>query len=287
MSDYFILLRPQQYIKNLFIFLPAFFGLKLLERGFFINTIFVFIAFSLVASAVYIFNDIIDREDDRKHPVKKKRPIASGKVSVHEAVFMAVVLVIGGAALGVMININVFYLIALYVVLNILYTLKLKHVPILDVSVISVGFVIRLFVGAEVVNVSLSVWIVLVTFFLALFLAIAKRRGDILLYLSDGIKTRRVVDGYNIKFLDISIAVIASVTIVLYIMYTVFSGVAGGAYNDISYLTSIFVLLGILRYMQLLFVDNKGDSPTKVLLKDRFIQFTLLAWFATFWLLLY
>ncbi len=287
MKNYIDILRLHHYLKNLIIFLPLFFGLKFLNFDLFIQTFFVFIAFSSVASAVYIFNDYFDMSEDQKHPVKKNRPLAAGKISKNAAFIIMGVLFIGGMTLSAVINFYTLFLLLAYVALNIIYTLKLKHIPIVDVFIISIFFVIRLVAGGEAAQVNLSAWIIIMTFLLALFLALAKRRDDVLIYVSNGVKTRQVIDGYNIEFLNASMVIMASVVMVSYIMYTVSSDVIEKTGSDKLYFTAIFVLLGILRYMQLSFIENKGGSPAVILLKDRFIQFSILAWFITLGFLLY
>lgn len=282
LKNYIKLMRPKEYVKNLFIFLPVFFGLSLFDVSILIKLFYGFVSFSLVASGVYVFNDILDREEDRKHHKKKNRPIANGEVSVSEAYYLTTILWIIGLLSMFFVDIISFYFLLSYVVLNILYSVKLKHIPILDVFVIGVGFVIRLYVGSFISNVPLSVWIVLVTFLLALFLGFSKRRNDVLLFLENGKKTRKVVDGYNLNFLNFAIAISASITLISYIMYTIQeSG------SSLLFLTSIFVLGGMLRYVQLMFVKNYTKSPTQIMYKDKFIQFAVLFWMLSLVILLY
>jgi 4-hydroxybenzoate polyprenyltransferase len=163
----------------------------------------------------------------------------------------------------------------------------LKHIAILDVAVIATGFVLRLFVGAAISHIVLSMWIVVITFLFALFLALAKRRDDVLLFLSTGTKTRKVIDGYNLRFLDSAMSIMASVVIVSYILYTTSAEVMGKLQSDYLYLTALFVVLGILRYMQIAFVDEDSGSPTEILWKDRFIQLNSLCWVLVFAWILY
>lgn len=287
MRSYITLLRPYQYVKNLFIFLPLFFGQKIFEIDLLSKTFVAFVAFSLIASAVYIFNDYHDVEADRSHPIKKNRPLASGAIAVRTALALMIILLVGGLGMALILMPRVLYLILLYLLLNLLYTIRLKHIAIVDVSIIATGFVVRLFVGSETSGIDLSVWIVLMTFLLALFLALAKRRDDILIYVDNGQKTRKVIDGYSLEFLNASMMVMASVVIVSYIMYTQTAEVIRKLNTDKLYLTVFFVILGIMRYMQLSFVEKNSGSPTKILLKDKFIQITILGWLLTFGILLY
>lgn len=176
------LMRPYQYTKNLFIFLPPFFAFKLDEPQWFLNALIAFVAFCLAASAVYVFNDWKDTKEDRLHPEKKRRPLASGKVKPATAWMLMIALLIAGGALMASVSMQAFNVLVVYLLLNTAYTLKLKHVAIVDISIISVGFVLRLLVGSAVTGVVLSHWIIVMTFLLALFLSLAKRRDDVLIF---------------------------------------------------------------------------------------------------------
>jgi 4-hydroxybenzoate polyprenyltransferase len=287
MSSIVKLMRPHQYIKNFFIFLPLFFASRITDTPLLFQTIVAFIAFSLVASAVYILNDFQDINDDRQHPDKKHRPLASGDISTPQAVIIMVLLFFTGTALMVSISYQSLAILLVYVIMNIAYSFSLKHVAILDVTIISIGFVLRLFVGSAAASIPLSIWIVIMTFLLALFLALAKRRDDVLIYLNTGKKMRQVIDGYNLQFLDAAMAIMASVVIVSYIMYTTSTEVIERVQSKYLYLTALFVILGIMRYLQIAFVKNDSASPTRIVLKDRFMQLTLLGWITTFAWLLY
>lgn len=288
MTPYIKLLRPHQYLKNLAIFLPLFFAGQIRNYDVLLDTGLIFIGFCLCASAIYILNDTFDIEDDRKHPTKKNRPLASGAVPVsHGIVIMLAILAIG-SLLIFFVNKTAFFLTAIYVGNNLLYSFRLKHIPILDINIIAVGFVLRLFIGESVAPdlVPLTMWIVLITFLLALFLALAKRRDDVLLA-ATGKKVRKSIDGYNLEFINGGMIIMASVTIVSYISYTISEEVINRVGSDDLYLTTIFVLLGVLRYLQITFVEKKSGSPTKVLMKDIFLQLTLVAWLIAFVAILY
>lgn len=255
-----------------------------------LNVFVAFFCFCLIASAIYCFNDIYDVEADRKHPKKKKRPIASGKVSIQAAYALMVTLVILSLSLGYLFSgewQGLFGLLILYFVMNIAYCMKLKNVAIVDVFIISFGFVLRVLVGGVTSGVALSSWIVLMTFLLALFLAFAKRRDDVVLYENTGVKPRKNVNRYNLPFMNIAITITASITIVCYIMYAVSPEVTARLHSQYLYVTVIFVLMGMLRFIQLAIVDIKSGSPTKVLLHDRFIQMCILLWLLTFVLIIY
>lgn len=281
------MLRPHQYLKNLFIFLPLFFGLKITNIDLLLKAFLAFISFSLIASAVYIFNDLNDIKEDRAHPKKKNRPIASGKISKLTASVTILALLCASILPLLYIDHNVASLLLLYIILNVSYTIKLRHVAIMDVSIIAIGFVIRIFVGSVSTGIPISMWIVLVTFLLALFLALAKRRDDVVYYLETGNKIRRSIDGYNLEILNSLMVMMSTVTVVSYIMYTISPEVISYFHTNKIYFTVFFVILGIMRYMQISLLENKSGSPTEMLMKDGFIQFCLAGWMLTFVVLIY
>ncbi|MFP4169344.1 MAG: decaprenyl-phosphate phosphoribosyltransferase [Desulfonatronovibrionaceae bacterium] len=281
-KDVLELVRTHQYVKNLFVFLPGFFAFRLHEPAVFLDACVAFAVFSLVASSIYIFNDWYDRDEDRVHPEKHRRPIASGRVTQLQAFICLSFFLLAGLLLGYLAIPEILPFIAGYLLLNIAYTLRVKHRPILDVVFVSIGFVLRLFVGAQATGVSLSHWIIVMTFLLALFLALAKRRDDVLIFEDKKHQTRRVVDGYNLKFLDSAMVLTASIVILAYILWSISPSTVARLSSSNLFLTAIFVVLGILRYMQMAFVENKTGSPTKVLLKDFFIQATLAGWVGSF-----
>ena len=281
------LMRPHQYVKNLFIFLPLFFAIKITDTELLFNTFIAFIAFSISASAIYTLNDYYDIEEDRLHPKKKKRPLASGAITKPQAIIIMGCLFLAGFTLMGLLSVKATTILAAYVLMNIAYSFYLKHIAILDVTIIALGFVLRLFVGAVVTNIHLSMWIVLMTFLLALFMALAKRRDDVLIYLDTGKKMRKVIDGYNLQFLDSAMMIMASVVIVAYTIYTTSSEVIARIHSEYLYLTALFVILGVLRYMQITFVEKDSGSPTRIVLKDRFMQLTLSGWLASFAWIIY
>ena len=286
-KDLIKLMRPHQYIKNFFIFLPLFFALKITDTSLLLNAVIAFIAFSLTASAIYTLNDYHDIEEDRQHPKKRDRPLASGAISKSQSIVIMVVLAVAGFILMASLSLKATAILAAYVIMNIAYSFYLKHVAILDVVIIAIGFVLRLFIGSAVTDIPLSMWIVIMTFLLALFMALAKRRDDVLIYLDTGKKMRKVIDGYNLQFLDTAMAIMASVVIVSYTIYTTTAEVVARVHSEYLYLTSLFVILGIMRYLQVAFVLKDSGSPTKIVLKDRFMQLTLIGWVLTFAWILY
>lgn len=290
MKKTLLLIRPQQWIKNGFVLIPMFFGGRLLNADDVIASVVTFFAFSFAASAIYCFNDIVDVDADRRHPVKCRRPIASGAVSVPTAYALMAVLALLSALL-------LFFLpqragetagiVAFYFLLNMAYCIWLKRHAIIDVCTVAFGFVLRILAGGMACDVAVSNWLVLMTFLLALFLSFAKRRDDVLRMNETGEPPRRNTIRYNLTFVNQAITITGTVTLVCYIMYTVSPEVVSRFHAPYLYLTSIFVLVGLLRYMQLTVVDEVSGDPTKILLRDRFTQAIVVAWIMAFLLIIY
>jgi len=274
------LLRPHQYVKNIFVFAPLLFAFSFSVDNF-TNTIIAFILFSFIASSVYVLNDLMDINEDKKHPTKKFRPLASGEVSIQSAKLLFVSLSSFSLFVAFLFNMQLFFVLLIYFILNISYSLKLKHISIVDIFIISTGFVLRLFAGSVATGIELSMWIIIITFLLALFLSLAKRRDDVLLSL-DGKDTRKNIDGYNLEFVNATMVLMSGVVIVSYILYTVSSEVTQRLHTEYLYLTSFFVIIGIFRYMQLTFVENNSGSPSKIVVKDSFMKITILLWLFSF-----
>ena len=290
MKKTLLLIRPQQWIKNGFVLIPMFFGGRLLNVDDAIASVVTFFAFSFVASAIYCFNDIIDVEADRRHPVKCHRPIASGAVSVPTAYALMVILTLLSALLLLFLPQRAGEtagIVAFYFLLNMAYCLWLKRHAIIDVCTVAFGFVLRILAGGMACDVAVSNWLVLMTFLLALFLSFAKRRDDVLRMNETGEPPRRNTIRYNLTFVNQAITVTGTVTLVCYIMYTVSPEVVSRFHAPYLYLTSIFVLVGLLRYMQLTVVDEVSGDPTKILLRDRFTQAIVVAWIMSFLLIIY
>ena len=280
MKDILTLLRPHQYIKNLFIFAPLIFAFNFNELSF-LNAIIAFVLFSILASSVYIINDYMDIEEDKKHPTKRNRPLAKGTVSKKSAQLLFISLSSTVFILAFLFSVELFYVLLTYFILNIAYSLKLKHISIVDIFIISTGFVLRLFAGALVTDTPLSMWIIIITFLLAIFLALAKRRDDVLLSLQ-GKETRKNIDGYNLEFVNATMVLMAGVVIVSYLQYTVSSEVITRLGSEHLFLTTFFVILAIFRYMQITFVEQQSGSPTKIVLNDKFMQISILFWLLSF-----
>ena len=191
-----------------------------------------------------------------------------------------------GISLMATLSLQAVAILGFYITLNIGYSFYLKHIAILDVTIIAIGFALRLFVGSTTTRIPLSMWIVVMTFPLALFLALAKRRDDILIFLETDNKVRKVIDGYNLQLIDGTMMIMASVVIVAYILYTTSGTVVQRLQSEYLYLTALFVILGIMRYLQITFVEKDSGTPTKIVLKDRFMQLAILAWvFSFIWII--
>ncbi len=287
LSAYVQLARPHQYVKNLFVFLPVFFGGKLDNLQIILNTLWAFLAFSLTASAVYVLNDIKDINEDREHPKKKNRPVAKGTLSVMNAIaFLIILLATSFSVAIVFLPKNFLFILLLYLFLNAAYSFYLKHIAIIDVVCIATGFVLRVIAGGVVSAIPISQWIVIMTFLLALFLALGKRRDDLLLS-ANGCNTRKCLDGYNLEFVSLSMVLMTSVVIVAYIQYCVSPEVIQKHGTHDLYFTGFWVIIGLLRYLQITFVEERSGSPTLVLLKDYFLWVVIAGWAITFYWLLY
>lgn len=284
---YLELARPHQYVKNGFVWLPIFFGVKLGDLWALEQTLIAFTAFCLAASGVYVLNDLKDIEEDRRHPTKKNRPLASGAISPRGAViFMVGLMLLAALAGSLMPQPDFLLVLGAYLILNVAYSFFLKHQAIIDVVCIALGFVLRVMAGGVAAAVPISHWIVIMTFLLAIFLALAKRRDDLLLA-AEGQSARRSINGYSLEFVSISMGVMAAVIIVAYILYTVSPDTVQKHGTDRLYLTGFWVVVGLLRYLQLALVENRSASPTKILLQDRFLQVVLALWILSFFFLLY
>ena len=291
MKHYIQLLRPLQWIKNGFVFAPAFFSTNLLKLEFFWPTLVVFASFCLISSAIYCFNDLRDVEADRLHPKKCKRPIASGAVSIKGGYVMMLLCTIGALLLIPLAQSQntpyLYIIIGGYWLMNIAYCLKLKQYAILDVTIIAIGFVMRILAGGLATDIWISHWLVLMTFLVTLFLALSKRNDDYRIYEQTGTKPRVSITGYNKTFINEATAIIASVTMVCYIMYTMSLEVIARMGTRYVYLTSGWVLAGLLRYLQNMIVYGLSGSPTNSLVKDHFIQICIIGWISSFFAIIY
>ena len=288
------ILRPYQWVKNFFVFMPLFFGHQLMNVPLLINTIAAFFAFSFVASSIYCFNDIIDVEDDRRHVEKCHRPIASGKISVTTGYVLMFVMLALSIALSFALPNDVVsttlplpYIIIIYWLMEMAYCIRLKRIAIIDLCILSMGFLLRIAAGGAATGILLSHWLIMMTFLLTLFLGFAKSRDDVLKFQKTKIPPRHNTKRYNLTFVNDATTVTGSVMLVCYIMYPVSPETIANFDNRHIYLTTIFVLLGVLRYMQLAVVDEKSGDPTKVLLRDPFTQVIVLGWAVAFLFIIY
>lgn len=285
--QYFKLLRPSHWVKNLFLYIPLFFAGEIFNLTKVVELFIGFLAFSLIASSIYIINDYKDIEADRNHPVKCKRPLASGAVSKPAAlIFFALCLIVGGA-LAYYEKPKFAFVVGIYFVLNVLYTFGLKNISILDILILSTGFVLRIKAGGVAAGVAVSEWLMIMVFLLALFMAIAKRRDDVLIKTELGKDMRKASKGYNMDFMNVMLALVSAVIIVAYLMYTMAPETMIRFRTYRLYYTCLFVIGGLLRYLQITYVENNTGSPTKILYKDRFIQLTILLWVLSFYVLIY
>ncbi len=265
---YLALIRPKQWVKNLLVFAPAFFAGALLDAAIFNTSLLAFVAFSLAASAVYVVNDIIDREQDRAHPRKKERPIASGRVSIREAYVLTVALLIPVAAILAYAP-PLIPVIAGYMLLNALYSAWLKHVAVIDILLVSAFYLLRLAAGSAVTLIPLSPWIILCAFFFALFVIVGKRRAEL-----RHESRRRVLEEYSKEALDYMLAASAGLAIVSYSLYTVI-----GREGPYLIWSTLFVVAAIFEAMNRMYrVPDEAEAPEKLLLKDPVMLVSFFLW---------
>ena len=285
---YLQLLRPLQWVKNLFVIAPLFFSGRFGDANALSMSLIAFVAFSLLSSAIYCLNDVVDCDADRLHEKKCRRPVASGKVKPASALVLSAVLAVASLAIAFLfVNKWLAIVLLIYLIMNVLYTLWLKRIAILDVVIVSAGFVLRLFAGSVATDVTLSNWIVVTTFLLALFLAFAKRRDDVMILERTGVKMRESVSNYSLKFIDITLSVLSAAIIICYLMYTINAEVGRQYHSDYLYMTSVFVIAGILRYLNRTISGGKSGSPTEAVFTDLFIQVCIVGWIVSLALFLY
>lgn len=278
MSFIFAALRPKQWIKNLFIFLPLIFGKKLFIFPVNLKSLLAFILFSLAASVAYLINDIIDIQKDKLHPIKCLRPIASAKVSIKQATVVAFMLSILSIVLSFMLDIYFGSIVVIYLVLNFVYSKILKDLVIIDVFCIGGFFLLRIAAGATVTGVELSHWIIIMTTLLALFLGFTKRRQELILLKSIAIHHRSVLTKYSLYFIDQIIAVITSSIVIAYMLYAVDVRTIEEFGTNHLIFSAIFVYYGIFRYLYLIHKLHSEEDPTHILLSDRAMQINIALW---------
>jgi 4-hydroxybenzoate polyprenyltransferase len=273
------LLRPKQWVKNTFVLAPLLFSGKALDGGSVLRALAAFVLFCLIASAVYAFNDVVDRNADRSHPTKRRRPVAAGAISPRHALALSAALAATSMIGAWLVSPALLALIAGYATLNLLYTYRLKHVVIIDVFCIAAFFVFRLLAGTSAIAVKPSVWLLLCGSLLALYLGFAKRRNELLLLGDDRTSHRTVLSQYSAVFLDQVSIVLLSTTVISYVMYTLNSATAMQVGSEALTYSTAFVLYGVFRY-QYLAHHRSGGDPTETLLTDRPLLVSVLLWFA-------
>ena len=287
MRTIFATLRPQQWVKNFVLFAGLIFSQNLGSLDLILKTLAGFVLFCLLSSSAYVFNDIMDVESDRKHPLKSNRPIAKGDIKIPTAVSLFVILAFISLGLSVWLS-PLFALTALiYFVLNLFYSLYLKHVVIIDVMCIALGFVIRAVAGAVLIGVEISAWLVVCTTLLALFLGFGKRRYELLLLETQATDHRKILSEYSPYFLDQMISVVTASTVVAYAFYTLSPEVETKLGTGHMDLTIPFVLYGVFRYLYLIHQKEGGGSPTRMLLNDKPILANVILWLVTVILIVY
>jgi len=280
-------LRPVQWIKNLFLFAGLIFSFSFIRIEPILQSTFAFIIFCLASSSIYILNDIIDKENDRLHPQKRKRPIASGELNTGTAIFFSILLALLSLILSLFLNRVFFFTCFAYIFLMIFYSIILKKIIILDVICISFGFILRAVAGAVAIKVEISPWLLLTTFLLALFLGLCKRRYEITQFEENAYTYRKALYHYSSYLLDQMIAVVTASTVVTYALYTMAKETYLKFGTKLLGFTVPFVVYGIFRYLYLVHRKKEGGSPEKTLLTDRPLLIDILLWGATAFLVIY
>jgi len=275
-------LRPKHWIKNIFVFPALIFADKFTDANSIILSIIAFIIFSISASSVYLINDVFDFETDRNHPVKKNRPIASGKVSKFEAVLLSIVLASSALGASLFLDIRFFFVICIYFMNNILYSFKFKHVVIIDIFMVAFGFVLRAVGGVYAIDVPMSSWFLIIIFLLTLFIAVMKRRQEFVEVEKSGGSKRKVLEDYSIEMIDKFAGIIIPVLLVSYIFFTF-----NNFHTELFMITIPLVLYGVFRYLFLIYKKNLGEDPTQTLLKDLPLAFTVIIWTIISMILIY
>jgi decaprenyl-phosphate phosphoribosyltransferase len=281
-------MRPIHWIKNLFVFAPMFFSGHAMEVDRLLKVCIMFIGFSAMASAVYCLNDIMDRERDQGNPVKCKRPIASGALPVKNGIFLGLGLAMFSVVLiACSIGRLPVLVLLLYAFINLLYSIWLKHIVIVDVFCISIMFVLRVLGGGATAHVSVSSWLVMTTFLLALFLALAKRRQELVLFENGAGNHRPVLDQYTPQLADEMMSLITPAILITYILYALSPEIMARFNSPMLYVTTAFVIFGIMRYQYLVHRVNLGYDPTELIIHDLPLMTAIVAWVFSFYFIIY
>lgn len=270
-------MRPRQWTKNVFVFVPLFFDRKLTDPESVLRTIAAFVLLCLMSSAVYLMNDLVDIEKDKQHPVKKNRPLPAGELSPTVAVVAAVILAVISLVAGYFLAPSLALILLIYLLLQIAYTLWLKNIVLVDVLVVASGFVLRIAAGVAVIEVErFSPWLYVFSFFLALFLVLGKRRHELVLLGDEGASHRSILSEYNIDLIDRMLGIVTTGTVVAYSLYTFLA--EGLPANHVMMLTIPFVLYAIFRWLYLIHVRQEGGAPEDIVLRDRPLQLSIVLW---------
>ena len=280
-------MRPKQWIKNLLLFAALIFSQNLFHPGMLTDVSIAFIIFCLLSGSVYTLNDLIDLKQERNHPKKSKRPLASGKLKPSVAIIVGIILVVLSLTSAFWLNINFAWIALGYFILQIAYSTLLKHVVIVDVLAVSAGFVLRAIAGAQVINVPISSWLLICTILLALFLALGKRRHELLLLEDNAVHHRKILYEYSPNLLDQMISVATASTVVAYALYTMSAETIAKFHTDNLKYTIPFVLYGIFRYLYLIHQKSEGGSPERILLNDRPLLINIILYLITIWFFTY
>lgn len=280
-------LRIKHWIKNSFVFIPSFFARKLFS----FDEIYVlaggFLAMSLFASTVYLLNDIRDIEKDKRHPKKKDRPFASGKLQPFHGYLMMAICFSLATWLGYNLSADFLSLCLTYLLINIWYSFGLKNISILDILIVSSGFIFRIYMGGTISQVNVSPWLCVMVFLLSLFMALAKRLDDVRLYEEEKIIVRKNAAEYSVELIKSCLTMIGGVIVVAYILYCVSPEITAQWHSEYIFLTTIFVIAGIMRYLQLTLVHKNTWSPVQVIFTDKFIIVTIILWLLSFGAIIY
>ena len=280
-------MRPRQWMKNIFLFAGVVFGQRLYDRGAVVWSLGAFCIFCFLSSAVYLVNDVADAEKDREHPTKRNRPIASGRLPKSIALVSAFIFAIGSIGLSLVIAPTFAAFAIAYLVLNLLYSFSLKHIVILDVLMVAIFFVIRAAAGAAAINVAISHWLLICTLLLALFIALSKRRHELVLLENNASAHRASLTEYSAYLLDQMIAVVTASTLMGYVLYTVDARTVAVFGSERLVYTVPFVIFGIFRYLYLIHQKGEGGNPDRIILSDRPFFANMLLWMGTVALAVY
>lgn len=291
LTDIVILIRPMQWIKNTFVLLPLFFGGHLLDGRSWVAALVAMLCFCLASSAIYALNDTVDAPYDRRHPVKHLRPVASGAIMPRTALILAAVLGVSSLVLAALCptgtHLSLTTVIGVYLLLNILYCLWLKHIVIIDVTVVAIGFVLRVVAGGLVCGIKLSPWIIIMTFLLSLLIVLGKRRSDVTIQTASCSEIRPTAASYTLPYLDAVLSMLSAVVVLAYVMYCLSPEVMERLRSEYVYVTALFVVAGILRYLHLAIAKGRGGAPTSLVLSDPFLRRCVAGWLLSFLFIIY